>query len=393
MSLPDPSMSTARYVSTPDACDPNHRPIGGHFDLDLAIHSSAQNPDWTAAFHLDRNAVLVASGRSAFRVILEEMQLKDKILLMPDYLCGDAQIPVLGQQGIRYRFYPVSDDFTISATAMGARLTPEIGAVLMINYFGLKDHRALATQIRAYNPAIQIIEDNSQAFYGMARQVTPEHWADFSFSSFGKSFCLPDGGCVRAKQALKTSVPEPSSRQGVAALLGAILKHEYLNAPAHAAQTQEHEQRFLELFDTAAREVCEAPARMTALSYALMERYPFADWMQRRRDNYRHLAAAIRDIPQLRPVFGDLEQDQVPLFLPVRVSATMRDALRTHLRGQAIYCPVHWPLVPELDQPAHRAAKELSQTLLSLPIDHRLDLSDIERLAQSIKAFWRKSEN
>jgi hypothetical protein len=55
-----------------------------------------------------------------------------------------------------------------------------------------------------------------------------------------------------------------------------------------------------------------------------------------------------------------------------------------------MYCPVHWPLIAELDTPEHRGAKELSQSLLSLPIDHRLGFHDLERLANSIAALWRK---
>lgn len=367
------------------------RPIGGHFEIDPADFNRAPDPDWTAVFHLDRNSVLVASGRSAFRLILDEIRLQDKIILMPEYLCGEAQIPVLKQQSIRYRYYPISPDLTISAEDLIPLLGPDVGAVLMINYFGLRDHGAIAKEIRARNPAIQIIEDCAQAFYGMADQTAEEHWADFSFSSLLKSFAIPDGGCVRSKRGLKTAaIPAPSSGQGVAYLLGGILKHEFLNPPAYATSNAELEERYLELFTAAANEVPEAPVGMTALSRALMDRYPSADWIQRRRANYRYLMSAIENVPHIRAISGRLSDNQIPLFLPVRVPAAERDALRAVLRQQRIYCPVHWPLIPELDKPEHRGAQELSRTLLSLPIDHRLGRVDLERLASGISDFWRK---
>ena len=370
-----------------------NRQIGGHFEFDATSIRGKPTSGWINFFHLDRNSALVASGRSAFRVILEEIQLKGKILLMPEYLCGEAQIPVLKQQGIRYQYYPVAEDLTLPQEQLVSMLTPDTGAVLMINYFGLRDHGAVASQIRAYNPAIQIIEDNAQAFYSMANQTLEEHWADFSFSSFLKSFAVPDGGCIRSKRPLKTLIPEPPSQQGVAYLLGGILKHEYLNPPAYAPRIPELEGNFLELFDVAAKEVPEAPVGMTALSCALVERYPFADWIQRRRDNYHFLLAAIQNIQQVRPISSALQEGQTPLFLPIRVAATDRDALRSYLRQQQIYCPVHWSLIHELDKPEHPHARKLSQTLLSLPIDHRLEFHDMERLAQNIKDFWRKNES
>lgn len=368
------------------------RPIGGHFEIDPATFNRAPDPGWTGVFHLDRNSAFVASGRSAFRLILDEIRLQDKIILMPEYLCGEAQIPVLKQQSIRYHYYPVAPDLTISAADLMPTVGPDVGAVLMINYFGLRDHGAIAKEIRARNPAIQIIEDCTQAFYGMADQTAEAHWADFSFSSFLKSFAIPDGGCVRSKRALlTTAIPTPSSRQGVAYLLGGILKHEYLNPPASAPSNTELEERYLDLFATAANEVPEAPVGMTALSRSLMDRYPFEDWIQRRRANYRFLMSAIEDVPHIRTISGGLANNQTPLFLPVRVDATERDALRAFLRQQQIYCPVHWPLIPELDKPEHRGAQELSQTLLSLPIDHRLAPADLERIVNGLSDFWRKT--
>ena len=366
------------------------RPIGGYFEIDATSFNSKPNTDWAKTFHLDQNTALVGSGRSAFRVVLNEILLQDKIILMPEYLCGEAQIPVLRQMGVRYQYYPVLGNLTISTEDLVSMLTPDIGAVLMINYFGLRDHGEVANQIRAYNPNIQIIEDSAQAFYGMANQTPENHWADFTFSSFLKSFAVPDGGCVRGKSRLKSVIPEPSSSQGVSYLLGGLLKHEYLNPDAYTMQPPELERHFIELFVAAEKEVPEVPVRMTALSCALLERYPLEEWMQRRKDNYRFLLAAIQDIPQIRPIFGDLQEAQVPLFLPIRVAASDRDALRLFLRQQRIYCPVHWPLIPELDGPKHHRAQELAQTLLSLPIDHQLGFSDLERLVQNIINFWRR---
>ena len=368
------------------------RSIGSHFEIDANNFNNKANPEWIKKFYLDKNSAFVGSGRSAFHVILNEIQLKDKVLLMPDYLCGDAQIPVLKQQGINYKYYPVSKYLKISSDDMISLLTPETGAVLMINYFGLRDHVEVADKIRSYNPDICIIEDDSQAFYSMANQNPDEYWADFSFTSFLKSFAIPDGGCVRSKYRLKSPINESLSGQGIAYLLGGILKHEYLNS-ASTTENAGLEKNYLDLFDAAAKDVSETPVSMTAVSLALLERYPFEDWIKRRRDNYSFLLNALQSIPQVQSITNKLKNTEIPLFLPIRVAKTERNELRAYLREQQIYCPVHWPLIQELDNLEHSCVQELSQTILSLPIDHRIGFKDLDRLVQSMKSFWRKNES
>jgi len=308
---------------------------------------------------------------------------------VPDYLCREVQVPVLNRRGIRYQYYPVKEDLWISPEELYAMLTPDTAAVLLINYYGLRDHREVARSIRNYNPSIQIIEDNSQAFYGMVSQDPEDHWADFAFSSFQKSFAIPDGGWVRSREKLKSMIPESASQQGLDYLLGAILKHDYLKIPDSEGKKVELERQFLQLYDVAAEKVPDAAVKMTALSYRLLERYPHDTWVIKRRENYHFLLTAIQDISQIQPISPDLHDMQVPLFLPIRAPVAGREQLRSFLRQQQIYCPVHWHLIPELDRSIQNRAYELSQSILSLPIDHRLEFSDLDRLARTIRGFWR----
>jgi hypothetical protein len=70
----------------------------------------------------------------------------------------------------------------------------------------------------------------------------------------------------------------------------------------------------------------------------------------------------------------------------VRVPASKRDALRTHLAGQRIYCAVHWPL-DHLSADGFEAERRLAAEVLTLPIDQRYGPGDLARIIAALEAF------
>jgi len=63
-----------------------------------------------------------------------------------------------------------------------------------------------------------------------------------------------------------------------------------------------------------------------------------------RQINAALLLAELTDIPEITPLFSQVEDDDIPLFLPVLVKDGKRDALKNYLIQHDIYCPVHWPI-------------------------------------------------
>ena len=68
------------------------------------------------------------------------------------------------------------------------------------------------------------------------------------------------------------------------------------------------------------------------------------------------------------------------------VDPAHRDRLRQSLAEHRIYCPVHWPQ-EDLDAAAWPDEQQLSHSLLTLPIDQRLDHPAIDRLVQKITDY------
>ena len=113
------------------------------------------------------------------------------------------------------------------------------------------------------------------------------------------------------------------------------------------------------------------------------------DWHEvarRRRDNYQHLAEALREVA----IFPDLPEGVVPLGFPVRMAE--RDAARQGLFAEDIYPPVHWPIenvVPPEFQTSHR----LARWIMTLPCDQRCLPNDLDRVLAILRQLGARPSN
>ena len=81
---------------------------------------------------------------------------------------------------------------------------------------------------------------------------------------------------------------------------------------------------------------------------------------------------------------AELTENAVPLFVPVLFDTTeQRNAVRKKLIEAQIYCPIHWPKPAQI--PANFAVHKIYDTELSLICDQRYNLSDMQRIVETIK--------
>ena len=105
----------------------------------------------------------------------------------------------------------------------------------------------------------------------------------------------------------------------------------------------------------------------------------------RRRSNAEIIRAAFPG--QL--VFPEMRSTDTPMFVPVIVPDGKRDALRSHLIKNDIYCPIHWPMsnYHKLDE----RSTAIYWNELSLVCDQRYTEEDMHRLVNTIRAFWKEA--
>lgn len=87
----------------------------------------------------------------------------------------------------------------------------------------------------------------------------------------------------------------------------------------------------------------------------------------------------------MTPVFLDLDEATVPSHFTVL--AEHRDALQAWLEEQGIHTTAYWAKSPLADTTACPQAAYIYDHVLSLPCDQRYTPTDMERIAQAVRAF------
>ncbi|MEE9250340.1 MAG: DegT/DnrJ/EryC1/StrS family aminotransferase [Alphaproteobacteria bacterium] len=361
--------------------------IGGPFELDFELFANRPVQRAEDYFGLGRGDVLLQSGRAAFRTVLRGLNLDGRSILIPDFLCGDVFVPLLKAEVVQYRFYPVNEDLGIDVERLLDLADGGADAVLLINYFGLSDYHELARELRSRNESLAIVLDSAQALYDSRRDAPARAWADYLFVSLRKFLSVPDGAFVVSRAPIACNLTRTEDGGGAYYIMGAGLRHAFLWGAVDPARAAETEAAYMKFFEKAADCVSTEPQPMSVFSRELVARLPLDRFAAQRRENYAFLADALDGIPGLTVLRPRLPETATPLAMPVRVANGSRDALRAHLMKRNIYCPVHWPLIKELEQNAPSRRIRLSASIMSLPVDQRYTPSDLGRVVEAIQEF------
>lgn len=107
-----------------------------------------------------------------------------------------------------------------------------------------------------------------------------------------------------------------------------------------------------------------------------------------RQRNARILIDGLQDIPEIELMFQTMQDDEVPLFVPVLLREN-RAKLRKYLIDNAIYCPIHWPK-SEFHKGISQRAEMLYSQELSLVCDQRYGSDDMNRIVECIRKYYKR---
>ncbi len=324
---------------------------------------------------------LYLSGRTALdAVIRDAMETYGvRCALLPSYCCESMLTP-FARNGLDVRFFAVfpGEDGHLRAELPRPR---EGELLLYMKYFG-------SGSLPGLDDAD--LDGWAATAEDMTHTMLCEGYvsrADYSFESVRKWFAV-DGVAVGRKRSGR--LPNPAlgpnetfcdRRNRAYGLKNAFMegrsgeKEEFLHlfSAASAALAEDYADRAPR--PEAAADLCAFRAREDAVRTA-------------RRENAKVLRSALADLPGLAFAVDPAEGD-TPLFVPVLVKDGRRDALRRALTGAQIYCPVHWPLAPDLEGISDRE-RSVYREELSLVCDQRYDREDMVRTAEVISAFFKK---
>lgn len=312
--------------------------IGGFFGLELAQRQP-----------LHADALALNSGRNALRILLRASGVSR--IRIPVFSCP-ALVPSIQAEGLAVSYYKVTAD--LEPADLAPPSTDE--AILLINYFGLKD-----TMVRHYASAYNnIIVDQCQALFASSLSGLG------SFYSPRKFVGVADGGYLSTRLEVAEALPMSESSQRYQHCLQRI----DAGAPAAFTAYQSAEKQLSDL----------PPALMSRLTRSVLASIDYDFVSQRRRENFNKLHAGLSGFNQLSL---ELDDQAVPMVYPFVFDAP---GLREHLIKQGIYIARYWP-DPEGLLPEDPVSEMFSRHLLPMPIDQRYGASEMQLLVELVAAY------
>ena len=331
--------------------------IGGEFEIDIQQH-------YQKRYNAPVGVFTYSSGRSALYNILAHLKEKSEIksVLFPDYLCESVyQMAEKNQMGVE--FYELDEQLNPEITDIENKYDPT-KAVLLINYFGLKDCKIMIEQLRGFYPEMMIVLDNVQAPYEMQNEID----SDFTFSSFRKAFPVADGSWVISKNRALPKyerVNEFAQYKIAASYLKAIRNQHLFNDDVYLDLFHKGEEKIDDDYQT----------DMTQLSKDILANMEWNRWAILRKRNASFIIEGLNELG-IRPIIP-MNENRVPLFIPIRIEN--RNKVRKAMFSNNIFLPVHWP-VEEKYQKKLKRGFDLAEHELSIIVDQRYSMSDMKHI-------------
>jgi dTDP-4-amino-4,6-dideoxygalactose transaminase len=327
---------------------------------------------------IDTSGSLFLNGGKACLTVIGAYLIAQDIreVLLPSYLCPSI-LNALEPLGLRFAFYQVQPDLSIDLQDL-ARQAQGQRAVYFINYFGFYQPPEAQTALRELQQkGMLVIEDNAQAAFH------PHPLGDFAFSSLRK-FCAHDGGYLTTQRDVSAIIAKyadvPNRRLPV--------------IRAYRKKLADYLYQDLDIYDelkvlyARAEELYDNDAVVAGdpQEQAEIERLDWAGIRLARRENYAYLLKAIAGVEAVRPIFPELQTDNMPLGLPVYVEGIKRDQLQDKLGEAGIGLTAHWAELagdPRLN--GNAAAVEMASRMLTLVCDQRTSRNQMDFEAALIK--------
>lgn len=326
------------------------REIGGYFEWEMPRGGGPLHPDATAT---------LKSARSCLAVLLQRE--RPRKVRVPYYICDGALEPLDGES-TEICFYALDDNFGIAGTLPD--LTDD-ERLLYVNYFALKTDYVRRLEVRYRE---QLWVDNVQAFFHV-----PEDSPACHFNSARKFLGVPDGAYLYLPDSAVPRFGELS----FPANTGYRLEHLTLRL---AGRTQDGRHVFQENERLGGRAI----AAVSEIGRAMLHRIDYPSAALRRRRNYTHLHAALKDTNRISEQVMELGSDSVPFCYPYLPKRPME---KKYFWDRGIYPPVLWQECAGRVSDAYRWEKTLTAELLPLPIDQRYRRRDMDRVLAAVRDY------
>lgn len=312
--------------------------IGGFFGLELSSGNE---------YH--KGAIRLNTGRNAFEYILKAKNYSK--VYMPYFTCSVMLEPIK-KLDLDIEFYHVDAEFY---PKFNFDKVQDKEVFLYTNYFGICDHLVE----RVMKKVINLIVDNSQAFYSK-----PINGID-TFYSARKFFGVPDGAYLYTETLLDQELEQDTSINRFEHLIGRV----ETNAKSYYSKFKESD-----------NSLKNQPIKtMSIITQKILDSLNYKKIANVRRQNFEFFENILKESNMLN---FDLSKDSVPMIYPYFVDEGYR--LKNKLIEENIFVATYWPNVLKWTTP-NTFEFNLTQNLLSLPIDQRYDSTELLQIKKNLK--------
>lgn len=355
------------------------RYIGGDLELaaDFHLKTTSSVEDY---FCLQQagDFVSLSLGRDALKLaFMNEGLLPGDEVLVPSYLCMKV-VDAIEELQLSCRFFDVDSNLNWNEEAIRQKITKKTRGLVLIDYFGFSRwDEVFLKSLKEEFPRLVIVADLCQALYSLESKTFSESSIDYWCVSLRKFFPVADGAfLVSRNKKIDTKQIRSTERYAVAKrTLGKIIKESALKG-----DYRKRENLFLSLIESSEKEFgLETDIHsFSPLSRAYMQQLDPVATAVRRRENAAFLCQNLD--PRFLLFSGP--GSAVPLAVPIRLN--QRDAVRADLMEQGIFLPIHWPLDHRLSPQEFPKVYQLNNEILSLVVDQRYTILDLEYLLEKL---------
>ncbi len=326
---------------------------------------------------LSTENMIFLNGGKACLIVISDYLLDHgvKKILLPSYLCPTI-VTTLEHCGLVCEYYQVNPDFSIDLDDLSQKAGSH-QAVYFINYFGFFHPPAVQGFLADLREkGVLVVEDNAQA--GSTDHAT----GDFVFTSIRKLVPYDGGYLITPLDVM----PYVKKFAGLPNRRLPVIREYRKSLAAYLFQGTGDHDELVRLYELAEKyNETDFTVEGDPQEREQIERLDWVGIKQARRENYAYLLSLISGIPELASIFPVLQEDVMPLGLPVYVSGFSRDRLFDQLGNAGIGLTIHWDGLlrdPRLNR--NRVAVDMAGRILTLVIDQRLSHKQLDYMVHTI---------
>lgn len=348
--------------------------VGGEFWADPRFQTGVVSIPYEGMTFLN-------GGEAAMRLICDYL-LSRAIggILIPTYICS-TMADAFERYGIPCMYYLIQENFRIDLNDLKQK-APGFKVLYVINYFGYgftEEERDVFNQLNAQG--MLVIEDDAQAGINRAPAASMRFNSLRKFVPFDGSFFYSD---LELSAHLAKFAGLPNQR------LPVIRRFRQTFARL-LTEGADNFDELNPLFDESEQHYYED---LTVLGdpdeRAAAERLDWAAIEARRKANHQRLVDRLADIPEIEIIFPKVSQHGPPLGFPIYIKNGRRDALLNSLREQNVYPVLHWDILKDPRINAIPQTVAMSKKILTLILDQRFDLEDMDYEASLVRTFFQR---